>query len=110
MYKDNPLFSDIKIVTSVYDDDFSEKLSDRMVEKLKMDEIDEGMLEHYKDAGHGELMKGAISFSDAVIIGSETINDDLKAHVDGLDKPVLEYKNMDEYVEAYNNFYDELLG
>ncbi len=109
MYKDNPLFSDIKVIYSVYDDDFSEKLSDRLIEKLKMDEIDESLLEHYKEAGHKELIKGALDFADAVIIGSEKIDEDLKAYVDALDKPKLEYQGEEEYVEAYNNFYDSLL-
>jgi starch synthase len=54
-------------------------------------------------------MKNAIDFSDAVIYGSERINPELVEYVNSTNKPVLEYQNPENYVDAYNDFYDNLL-
>ncbi len=110
MYKDNPLFSDSKIVISVYDDEFEEKLSERFFEKLKMDEMEESFLAHYKEAGFINLMKGAIDHADAVIMGSEQVNEEVAAYIKETGKPALEYQDMDNYIVAYNEFYDQLVS
>ena len=51
----------------------------------------------------------AISKSDAVIQGSETMIPSLKTAIKKSQKPFLEFKSSEEYVDAYNSFYDELL-
>ncbi|MBI9034536.1 MAG: glycogen/starch synthase [Bacteroidales bacterium] len=110
MYKDNPLFSDSKIVISVYDDEFEEKLSERFFEKLKMDEMDESFLGNYKEADFKSLMKGAIDYADGIIIGSEQVDTEVSAYAAKSGKPILEYQDMDHYIDAYNEFYDKLIG
>ena len=62
-----------------------------------------------KSANYVNLMKLAIDFSDGIIYGSEKINDELDKYVKSLKKPVLEYQSPDNYVDAYNNFYDSIL-
>ena len=50
-------------------------------------------------------MKVAVKNSDAVIIGSEIIPDELEAYLNKLEKPVLKYHNMDDFSQAYLDFY-----
>jgi starch synthase len=52
-------------------------------------------------------MKVAIDYSDALIIGSENIPDDLNSYLKLSEKPVLEYKSKDEFGEAYTTFFNE---
>ena len=54
-------------------------------------------------------MRNAIDFSDAVIFGSEKINHKLEEYAKSSGKPVLEYQSPENYVDAYNDFYDNLL-
>ncbi len=108
-YKDNPLFSDSKVVYSVYDDDFSESFRKEFDKKIKLPGITAKDLKYYKDVNYVSLTKAAIDYADAVIIGSEKINPELEAYISTLNKPVLPFQSEETYVDAYNTFYDSLL-
>jgi starch synthase len=56
------------------------------------------------------VSKLAIKYSDGIIIGSEDINDELTKYLKAINKPVLKYKDETEYIDAYNDFYDEILS
>lgn len=108
-FKDNPLFTDSKIVFSIYDDDFTEEFNSGFDKKMKMNNIAPKDVKHLKTASYVNLMKTAIDFSDAVIYGSEKINPELDEYAKSLQKPILEYQSPENYVDAYNDFYDNLL-
>ncbi|MDZ7742673.1 MAG: glycogen/starch synthase [Bacteroidota bacterium] len=108
-YKDNPLFSELKVVVSIYDDEFSEKMSKDFAKKIKMEGITNKDLEYYKQPDYVSMIKSAIDYSDAVIIGSEKINKEVEAYLGGIGKPVLEYQSTDDYIKVYNDFYDKVL-
>jgi len=109
-YKDNPLFSDSKVIYSVYNDDFSEGFRKDFDKKIKLPGITAKDLKYYKDANYVSLTKAAIEYADAVIMGSETINPELEAYINTLNKPVLPFQPADNYIDAYNELYDSLLG
>ena len=48
--------------------------------------------------------------SDAVIKASENINKELDSHFTEMSKPTLDYQSPEDYVEAYSDFYDEILA
>lgn len=108
-FKDNPLFSESKIVYSLYDDDFTNTFRSGFDKKMKLQGITPKDVKHLKTANYVNIMKTAIDFSDAVIYGSENINPELDAYVKSTKKPVLGYQSPDNYVDAYNDFYDSLL-
>jgi starch synthase len=56
------------------------------------------------------VSKLAIKFSDAIITGSEDIDAEIKKHLSTLSKPVLDFKDENEYIDAYNDFYDKILS
>ena len=103
-YKDEPLFSDSKIVTSVYNQSFDETLNIDMLNKIKFDNIDEDQIKVLEAPSYINLMKIAINHSDALIVGSENIPKDLETYLKESKKPVLEYKYKDEFGEAYTEF------
>jgi len=54
--------------------------------------------------------KLAIKYSDAVIIGSEDINEELLKYIKTINKPVLAFQDESQYIDAYNDFYDKMLS
>ena len=50
-------------------------------------------------------MKVAIQNSDAIIIGSEDIPKQLDEYIDSLSKPVLKYHKVEDFSQAYLDFY-----
>lgn len=108
-YCDNPLFSDTKVIFSIYDDDFEDLMHKQFQDKIRLEGITPKDLRHYKTPNYVNVIKAAIDFSDGVIIGSPKINPELMAYVRETEKPCLEYQTMDRYVDAYNEFYEEIL-
>jgi starch synthase len=108
-YCDNPLFSDTKVIYSIYDDDFDELMHKDFAAKIKLEGINSKDLKHYKTPNYVNVIKAAIDFSDGVIIGSPKINPELISYLKEIDKPYLEYQPMDRYVDAYNDFYEEVI-
>jgi len=106
-YKDEPLFKESKIVTSVYNQNFENTLNKDLINKVAFDNIAKEALKTLEEPTYNNLMKVAIDNSDALIIGSQEIPTELKEYLEKVDKPVLDYKEKDEFAEAYTNFYNE---
>lgn len=108
-YRDNPLFAETKIIISLYDDDFKEELAPGIAKKIKYDGITKQDLAYYKKTDYVSLLKAAMEYADGIIIGSPKINEEIMDHVRKTDKTVLEYQDMDQYINAYSDFYDKIL-
>ncbi len=108
-YKEDPIFAESKIVYSIYDDGFEGQLNAKTAQKLKMEGMSDKDLKHYKNPNYINLTKSAIDFSDGIIRGSEAIEREINSYLRSSGKPVLEYQNPEEYMDAYSEFYDEVL-
>lgn len=104
-YGNEPLFSDAKIVTSVYNQDFEGTLDTNMYKKVLFDGLETEEVKHLKKPTYVNLMKTAVDNSDAAIIAGDNIPEELKKYLSKLAKPVLEYKNREEFAAAYQEFY-----
>ena len=105
-YADEPLFSESRIVTSVYGKDFEGELDATMIDKIAFDGIDKEEVSVLSKPEYNNLLKVAVDHSDAVILAAEDLSDDLKGHIDNLSVPVLPYVSLQEAEEAYINFYN----
>ena len=104
-YGNEPLFENSKIVTSVYNQGFNGTLKAEVSNKIKFDAIDDQALTHLDNPTFENVMKVAINNSDAVIIGSEDISKELETYIEGLDKPVLAFQQMEDMEREYLEFY-----
>ncbi|MFN5224371.1 MAG: glycogen/starch synthase [Bacteroidota bacterium] len=108
-YKDDPIFRDAKVVYSVYDDQFEESFSPNYQAKVMMDGMATTDLKDLKTPTWAGITLNAIAHSDGVIQGSEVMSPSLASFAKKPGKPFLGFKNTEEYIDAYNSFYDELL-
>jgi starch synthase len=108
-YRDNPLFSETKVIYSIYDDGFEELMDKDFAAKIKLEGITPKDLKHYKNPTYVSIIKAAIDSSDGVVIGSPNVHPELVEYIKGSDKPYLDFQPMDRYLDAYNDFYDEVL-
>ncbi|MDO6736815.1 glycogen/starch synthase [Wenyingzhuangia sp. 2_MG-2023] len=106
-YKDDALFANTKIVTSVYDNEFEGTLDVNMINKVRYDEIPEDKLTILENPTFSNILKSAIDNSDAVVKASRFVNDELEDYLDELEKPFLDYQTEDTFAEAYLEFYSE---
>jgi starch synthase len=75
-----------------------------MFNKVKFDNINEDVIKVLEEPTYVNLMKVAVDYSDALIVGSENIPNDLETYLKASEKPILEYKSKDEFGEAYKTF------
>ncbi|MEA3503890.1 MAG: glycogen/starch synthase [Bacteroidota bacterium] len=108
-FKDNPLFAETKVICSLYNDAFGEKLNKDLPRKVKLEGISEEDLKYYENADYKSLMQSAIAYSDAIILGDENIDEDLLKQARDSGKPILEYQGAEDYIDAFNSFYDNML-
>lgn len=108
-YKEEPLFTESKIITSIYEKGFEGDLNADLATKVKFDLKKNTKIKTIETPNHINILKSAVENSDAIILGSETINEDLISFITEQEKPVLEHES-ENIKESYLNFYADLLS
>ncbi len=109
-YSDDPLFAKSKVVYSVYNDGFENSFRANVRNKILIDGVTKKDVEILKTPDYANLSKLAINFSDGIICASNEINKDVAEYIKSIDKPVLPYQDKDNYIDSFNNFYDQILN
>ena len=111
-YKDDPIFTDCKVVLSLYDEIAGESFAEDMKGKMIIPGVKNKDLDILKPANGINLAKLAIQNSDGLIMGSETVCGELAEFVTASALPVLPYTDLSDsaYIKEYNSFYDKILG
>lgn len=104
-YKNDPLYSESKIITSIYNNGFEGSLGDKLIDKIKFDSIADDKLELISKASYNNLIKIAIENSDGVVKACEEISDELSEFIKQKDIPLLDYYHPEDIFEQYSNFY-----
>jgi len=104
-YKDEALFADTKIVTSVYNQSFDGTLDENMLKKVLFDNVPEADVSMLAVPDYTNIMKATIAHSDAVIIASEDLSDELVSFIEASGKPFLPFTSKDNFASVYTNFY-----
>ena len=108
-FAEDPIFDNTKVVYSVYDQESNVEIDNDMARKSIITGVSEDDVELINTASVDTLHKLAIKYADAIIMGSEKISDDLNKFIVDSDKYVVSYQNDEDYVDAYDALYDELL-
>jgi starch synthase len=108
-YKDDPMFHNSKVVYSLYNDSFTESFNKDFSKKILMDGLSADDVKGLEDPNYVSLTKLAMQYSDAVMKSSTTLHDEIETAFKSLSKPTLDYKSPEEYIDAYDNFYDEAM-
>ena len=109
-FKEDPIFQDSKVIVSIFDDEFTETMNVEMAKKIKFDGFSKKDLKIIEEPNYVNIVKLAIDNSDGIIQATSEINPELKEYAEKSKKPFLEYQDEETYIEAYSNFYDEILN
>lgn len=108
-YKNEALFSETKIVTSVYGQSFDGTLDVEMINKVKLDGVPQEAVEMLAVPDYENVIKAAVMHSDAVIMASPNLSSSLTKFIETSGKAFLPFVPKDAFAEAYSNFYKEML-
>jgi starch synthase len=110
-YKDEALFENTKIVTSVFNQSFDGSLDAGMSKKIQFDGIDQSAISELENPSFENIMKATINHSDGIIMGSETISPTLTKFIEASKKPFLPFAAKENLAEHYTSFYkNQILG
>ncbi len=104
-YKDEALFADTKIITSVFNQSFDGSLDNQMCKKVQFDGIPHSAISDLDEPTFENIMKASILHSDGVVMGSESISSTLTKFIEASKKPFLPFASKDKFAEAHIEFY-----
>lgn len=107
-YKNDPIFQSSKIVYSLYDTLQQETTFDEFAPKASINNLEAEDLLDFRTGDSADLHKGAITYADAVIRGSETMNESVESALVLSEKPVLDYTNVETGLAPIFEFYNSL--
>jgi starch synthase len=110
MFKDDPIFSDTKIVVSLFEEKFSDPLDSGLAEKLRNEGVAEQGLEKLDIPSYENLMRFVIDNVDGVVVGSQSADESLVDYARQSGKKVLDYQSPEDgdFYDNYDRFYEEL--
>ena len=113
VYKEDPIFSNSKVVLSLYDDTPAENFTEDFADCVKFAGIGDGDVDLLKDPNGINLAKLAIRHSDGIIFASDKVNPEIASSGRESHLPILEYDRDSiadgSYIDAYDKFYDQTL-
>ena len=109
-YKDEALFSDTKIITSVYGQSFEGALDSEMINKVKFDNIPAEAVKELEVPNYENLILSSVNHSDGVIIASENVSLSLTKFIESSGKPFLSFAPKEKFAELYTEFYKSMLS
>ena len=104
-YKNDALFADTKIVTSIFGEGFDGELDKEISKKIQFDAVPYEAVQDLEVPTYENLMKVAIAHSDGVTMGSEEISPNLTKFIEASKKPFLPFASKDAFAEAFTQFY-----
>jgi len=110
-YGDDPSLSGAKIVYSIYSDPFDRPLNKALPYKMKQDGMSDRDLSLMKVSTDYEALTClAIQYADGIIQASPEMNPVFADFIEKKKKQFLPYQPEETYINAYNDFYDNLLA
>jgi starch synthase len=104
-YKNEALFANTKIVSSVYSQSFEGSLNAELINKIMFDDIPQKEISDLKTPNFENIMKASIMHSDAIIVASENVSASLTKFIESSGKPFLPFVPKEEFTSQYTNFY-----
>ena len=109
LYSEEPLFDNVKVIYSVFDNGFDGKLSNGLVEKLLYEKLEESDVVGLQNSTTSNLHKFAIDYSDAIVQASVDIDKEVSDYITSSKKPFLQYPGREDYIDAYQDFYEQFI-
>lgn len=110
-YADTPFFSHSKVVVSIEEETYSKPFGTAFAKKLLMDGVKPNDVRSLAGfpVGYEELMRLAIDYADAFVVGGKNVNQRVLNYAETSGKPIMQY-NENNGQKEYMDYYNSLLG
>lgn len=110
-FGDDPLFDNVKIAVSLYDDDFEGMLDAGFRHKIESEGIKDKKTDILMEPSYQNLMRLVIDYADGIVIRTENPDPAIAAYLAASGKKIMSYEESSDehYLNNYQKFYEELL-
>ena len=113
VYHEDPIFTETKVVLSLYNEMLGACLGEGLIDKIQGDNLGRSDVDQLEEPTGINLAKLAIRYADGVVSGVPARDPARADYARELQLPVMPYipvsKDDMSYVRTYNQFYDDLL-
>lgn len=110
IFADDPIFRDVKIVVSLYDDAFPGTLNAQIAAKIAGEGVKDKNLGILADPSYENLCRFVMEYADGIVAASEEVDAKVLEIARASGKPMLEYRSpeADDFFDNYNRFYEAI--
>jgi len=112
-YRNDPLFTNARVVVSLYNDLTTESFNENMRSKIIVPGIETKDVELLEEPTAMNLTKMALRYADGVILANRSVDDSLIEYAKSRKIPILPFVDPQDpestYISDYNRFYDQIL-
>ena len=111
VFDDDPVFRDVKVVVSLYNDAFTRPLDAKLKHTIESEGVKDENLEIIENPTYENLLRYVIGYADGIAVGSADVNPAVLEIARNSGKPLLEYRSPEDedFFDNYNRFYEKLL-
>lgn len=110
LYKNDPIFTDSKVVFSLFHcEKFESGMDSEFARKASEGILGETLPHIEASAGYSSLLKTGIQFADCVVRNADDLDNEIAAYLSQTDKKTLNIAGSSSYVEDLSAFYQEIL-
>ena len=110
VYNTDPIFEQAKVVFSAYNNDLESSFTERFSEIAAINDLEAEDVAPFGSADNITLNQGGITYSEAVVKGSNDLSDDVIKKIKDSKAEVLEYADIEEQLQATLDLYSSLIG
>lgn len=110
VFADDPIFRNVKIVVSLYNDGFSGELAPGFGTKIANEGVKDKNLAILDNPSYENLCRFVMEYADGMVVASEQVDPQVLEIARTSGKPMLEYQSPDaaDFFDNYNRFYEEI--
>ncbi len=110
VFADDPIFRDVKVVVSLYNEAFPEPLDPGFREKIAGEGVNDKNLCLLDIPSYENLCRFVMDYADGVVAASPDVDPKVLEWARNSGKPILEYQNpeADDFFDNYNRFYEAI--
>lgn len=109
LYKDDPHFTNTKVVYNIYNEGFNNNWDSRFSEKLKFDGFSADVVADLTEGSLENITKAAVKYADGISVGSEELTPELKSIFDGAECAKMDWVEEENQVKSTSEFLDKVI-
>lgn len=109
VYRNDPHFTDTKVIYSLYKSEFNKNWDNQFEEKLNFEGFENKIVEAIKDGSFNSLNTTAMEYADGIVMGSEVIDETLQAAFDASEKFKIDFEDGGVQPKDLSEFFDKVI-